>query len=115
MAEKIQNNLSNDQKKSSDEQFLQAPRNWQKCSALVCCHFVTLAPRPLHCRYFQRTMPRLMEKKYHLNYTFPYTHLDKMSHLPTVQKFGEMLNHFHSVKIHAISLKSSRFPPPPMP
>jgi hypothetical protein len=23
------------QKKSSDEQFLQAPRNWQKCSALV--------------------------------------------------------------------------------
>jgi hypothetical protein len=34
MAEKIQNNLSNDQKKSSDEQFLQAPRNWQKCSAL---------------------------------------------------------------------------------
>jgi hypothetical protein len=35
MAEKIQNNLSNDQKKSSDEQFLQAPRNWQKCSALV--------------------------------------------------------------------------------
>jgi hypothetical protein len=34
MAEKIQINLSNDQKKSSDEQFLQAPRNWQKCSAL---------------------------------------------------------------------------------
>jgi hypothetical protein len=35
MAEKIQINLSNDQKKSSDEQFLQAPRNWQKCSALA--------------------------------------------------------------------------------
>jgi hypothetical protein len=35
MAEKIQINLSNDQKKSSDEQFLQAPRNWQKCSALL--------------------------------------------------------------------------------
>jgi hypothetical protein len=35
MAEKIQINLSNDQKKSSDEQFLQAPRNWQKCLALV--------------------------------------------------------------------------------
>jgi hypothetical protein len=35
MAEKIQINLSNDQKKSSNEQFLQAPRNWQKCSALV--------------------------------------------------------------------------------
>jgi hypothetical protein len=34
MAEKIQINLSNDQKKSSDEQFLQAPRNWQNCSAL---------------------------------------------------------------------------------
>jgi hypothetical protein len=34
MAEKIQINLSNDQKKSSDEQFLQAPQNWQKCSAL---------------------------------------------------------------------------------
>jgi hypothetical protein len=33
MAEKIQINLSNDQKKSSDEQFLQVPRNWQKCSA----------------------------------------------------------------------------------
>jgi hypothetical protein len=24
-------------KKSSDEQFLQAPRNWQKCSALARC------------------------------------------------------------------------------
>jgi hypothetical protein len=35
MTEKIQINLSNDQKKSSDEQFLQAPGNWQKCSALV--------------------------------------------------------------------------------
>jgi hypothetical protein len=34
MAEKMQINLSNDQKKRSDEQFLQAPRNWQKCSAL---------------------------------------------------------------------------------
>jgi hypothetical protein len=34
MAEKIQINLSNNQKKSSDEQFLQAPRNWQNCSAL---------------------------------------------------------------------------------
>jgi hypothetical protein len=33
MAEKIQINLSNDQKKSSDEQFLQAPPNWEKCSA----------------------------------------------------------------------------------
>jgi hypothetical protein len=31
MAEKIKITLSNDQKKSSDEQFLQAPRNWQKC------------------------------------------------------------------------------------
>jgi hypothetical protein len=36
MAEKIQINLSNDQKKSSDDQFLQAPRNWQKRSALLC-------------------------------------------------------------------------------
>jgi hypothetical protein len=35
MAEKIQITLSNNQKKSSDEQFLQAPRNWQKCSAKV--------------------------------------------------------------------------------
>jgi hypothetical protein len=34
MAEKIRINLSNGQKKSSDEQFLKAPRNWQKCSAL---------------------------------------------------------------------------------
>jgi hypothetical protein len=34
MAEKIQINLSNGPKKSSDEQFLQAPRNWEKCSAL---------------------------------------------------------------------------------
>jgi hypothetical protein len=34
IAEKIQINLSNDQTKSSDEQFLQAPRNWEKCSAL---------------------------------------------------------------------------------
>jgi hypothetical protein len=33
MAEKIQINLSNDEKKSSNEQFLQAPRNWEKCSA----------------------------------------------------------------------------------
>jgi hypothetical protein len=32
---KNQNNLSNGQKKSSDEQFLKAPRNWQKCSALL--------------------------------------------------------------------------------
>jgi hypothetical protein len=36
MAEKIKITLSNDKKKSSDEQFLQAPRNWQKCSALDC-------------------------------------------------------------------------------
>jgi hypothetical protein len=35
MTEKIQINLSNDQKKGSYEQFLQAPRNWQKCSALL--------------------------------------------------------------------------------
>jgi hypothetical protein len=41
MAEKIQINLSNDQKKSSDEQFLQAPRNWQKCSALAPASEVT--------------------------------------------------------------------------
>jgi hypothetical protein len=34
MAEKIQINLLNDQKKSSDEQFLHASRNWEKCSAL---------------------------------------------------------------------------------
>jgi hypothetical protein len=34
MAEKIKINLSNGQKKSSDEQFMKAPRNWQKCSAL---------------------------------------------------------------------------------
>jgi hypothetical protein len=33
--EKIQINLSNNQKKSTNEQFLQAPRNWQKCSALA--------------------------------------------------------------------------------
>jgi hypothetical protein len=38
MAEKIKITLSNDQKKSSDEQFLQAPRNWQKCSALALYH-----------------------------------------------------------------------------
>jgi hypothetical protein len=42
MAEKIQINLSNDQKKSSDEQFLQAPRNWQKCSALVGTSFTEM-------------------------------------------------------------------------
>jgi hypothetical protein len=35
MAEKIRINLSNGKTKSSDEQFLKAPRNWQKCSALV--------------------------------------------------------------------------------
>jgi hypothetical protein len=35
MAEKIKINVSNGQKKSSDEQFLKASRNWQKCSALV--------------------------------------------------------------------------------
>jgi hypothetical protein len=35
MAEKIKINLSDGHKKSSDEQFLKAPRNWQKCSALV--------------------------------------------------------------------------------
>jgi hypothetical protein len=35
MAEKIRINLSNGQKKSSDDQFLKAPRNWQKCSALI--------------------------------------------------------------------------------
>jgi hypothetical protein len=35
MAEKIRINLSNSLKKSSDEQFLKAPRNWQKCSALT--------------------------------------------------------------------------------
>jgi hypothetical protein len=35
MAEKIKINLSNGQKKRTDEQFLKAPRNWQKCSALV--------------------------------------------------------------------------------
>jgi hypothetical protein len=34
MAEKIKINLSNGQKKSSDEQFLKASRNWEKCSAL---------------------------------------------------------------------------------
>jgi hypothetical protein len=35
MAEKIQINLSNGQKKSSNEQFLKASRNWEKCSVLV--------------------------------------------------------------------------------
>jgi hypothetical protein len=35
MAEKIKINVSNGQKKSSDEQFLKASRNWEKCSALV--------------------------------------------------------------------------------
>jgi 3-methyladenine DNA glycosylase AlkD len=45
MAEKIQINFSNDQKKSSDEQFLQAPRNWQKCSALA-SHFVKIVACP---------------------------------------------------------------------
>jgi hypothetical protein len=42
MAEKIQINLSKDQKKISDEQFLQAPRNWQKCSALVGTSFTEM-------------------------------------------------------------------------
>jgi hypothetical protein len=37
MAEKIKINLSNGPKKSSDEQFLKAFRNWEKCSALVGC------------------------------------------------------------------------------
>jgi hypothetical protein len=40
MAEKIKINLSNDQKKSSDEQFLQASRNWEKCSALFAAFIV---------------------------------------------------------------------------
>jgi hypothetical protein len=34
MAEKIKINLSNGPKKSYDEQFLQASRNWESCSAL---------------------------------------------------------------------------------
>jgi hypothetical protein len=34
MAEKIKINLSNGPKKSSNEQFLKASRNWEKCSAL---------------------------------------------------------------------------------
>jgi hypothetical protein len=43
MAEKIRINLLNGQKKSSDEQFLMAPRNWQKCSALVLASIIVLA------------------------------------------------------------------------
>jgi hypothetical protein len=35
MAENIKIDLSNGQKKSSDEQFLKASQNWQKCSALL--------------------------------------------------------------------------------
>jgi hypothetical protein len=35
MAEKIKINLSNGQKKSSDEQFLKESRNWESSSALT--------------------------------------------------------------------------------
>jgi hypothetical protein len=34
----------NSKKKSSDEQFLQAPRNWQKCSALASCFKYIIKP-----------------------------------------------------------------------
>jgi hypothetical protein len=34
MAEKIKINISNGPKKSSDEQFLKASRDWEKCLAL---------------------------------------------------------------------------------
>jgi hypothetical protein len=50
MAEKIQINLSNDQKKSSDEQFLQAPRNWHCTRRML--------------RYAARFHRKIQKKKY---------------------------------------------------
>jgi hypothetical protein len=47
MEENIQINLSNDQKKNSDEQFLQAPQNWEKCSALD-DHYTRHAKNAVH-------------------------------------------------------------------